>query len=94
MDSYRPISVLTVLSKVFERVVYKQFYGYLEEHVLLSQRQFGFRNKSSTQHAVTLFSDSVRQDMDRGLLPGAVFVHLRKVYDTVGRARVLSKLPL
>ena len=94
MDSYRLISVLTVLSKVFERVIYKQRYGYLEEHVLLSQRQFGFRNKSSTQYAVTLFSDFTRQDMDRGLLPGAVLVHLRKVYHTVGRARVLSKLSL
>ena len=94
MDNCRPISVLTVLSKVFERVVYKQLYGYLEEHELLSQRQFGFRNKSSTQHAVTLFSDFIRHGMDRGLLTGAVFVDLRKAYDTVDHARVLSKLPL
>ena len=94
MDNCRPISVLPVLSKVFERVVYKQVYCYLQEHELLSQRQFGFRNKSSTQHAVTLFSDFIRQGMDRGLLTGAVFVDLSKAYDTVDHSRVLSKLPL
>ena len=94
MDNYRPISVLPVLSKVFERVVYQQLYSYLEEYELLSQRQFGFRNKSSTQHAVNLFSNCIRQGMDRGLLTGAVFVDLRKAYDTVDHSRVLSKLPL
>ena len=56
MDNYRPISVIPVLSKVFECVVYKQLYSYLEETDLLSQRQFGFQNKLSTQHAMTLFS--------------------------------------
>ena len=94
MDNYRPISVLPVLSKVFERVVYKQVYSYLEEDELLSQKQFGFRNKSSTQHAVTLFSDFIRQGMDKGKLTGAVFLVLRKAYDTVDHSRVLSKLPL
>ena len=85
---------LLFLSKVFERVVYKHLYGYLEEHELLSQRQCCFRNKPSTQYAVTLFSDFIRQGMDRGLLTGAVFVNHRKAYDTVDHTRVLLKLPL
>ena len=62
MGNNRSISVLPVLSQVFKCLVYKQLHSYLEENELLSQRQFGFRNKSSTQHAVTLFSDCLALD--------------------------------
>ena len=93
MDNYRPISVLPVLSKVMERVVYRQVYEYLCKNHLLSDNQFGFRRGSSTEHAVTYFTDQIRMWMDKGLLTGAVFVDLRKAFDTVDHARLLSKLP-
>ena len=76
MDNYRPISVLPVISKVFERVVHNQLYDYLEANNMLSERQFGFRNRSSTQHAVTFFSDFIRTNMDKGVMTGAVFIDL------------------
>ena len=79
---------------VFERVVQQQVYDYLEQNKQLSQSQFGFRKGSSTQHAVTLFSDAIRQAMDTGMLTGAVFVDLSKAFDTVDHARLLSKLPI
>ena len=94
MDNYRPIAVLPVISKVFERVVHNQLYDYLEANDMLSERQFGFRNKSSTQHAVTLSTDFIRTNMDNGLMTGAVFIDLRKAFDTVDYARLLSKLPI
>lgn len=94
MDNYRPISVLPVFSKVLERVVYKQLYSYLEANELLSERQFGFRQRSSTQHAVTILTDSIRQNIDKGLMTGAVFLDLRKAFDTVDHSRIISKLPL
>ena len=94
LDNYRPISILPVLSKVFERVVQQQVYDYLEQNKLLLQSLFGFRKGSSTQHAVTLFSDAIRQAMDTGMLTGTVFVDLSKAFDTVDHARLLSKLPI
>ena len=94
LDNYRPISILPVLSKVFERVVHQQLYTYLEENNLLSKNQFGFRTNSSTQHAVTKFSDSIRQNMDKGLMTGTIFIDLRKAFDTVDHARLLSKLTI
>ena len=94
LDNYRPISILPVLSKVFERVVQQQVYDYLEQNKLLSQSHFGFRKGSSTQHAVTLFSDAIRQAVDTGMLTDAVFVALSKAFDTVDHARLLSKLPI
>ena len=94
LDNYRPISILPVLSKVFERVIHRQLYAYLEQNDLLSKNQFGFRTKSSTQHAVTKLLDPIRQNMDKGLMTGAVFVDLRKAFDTVDHARLLSKLTI
>ena len=60
---------------------------------MLSERQFGFRKRSSTQHAVTFFSDFIRTNMDRGLMTGAVFIDLWKALKTVDRVGHLSKLP-
>ena len=94
MDHFRPISLLPVLSKVFEYVVHGQLYDYLEYNNLLSHSQFGFRKYSSTQHAVTLFSDDLRRNMDKDQMTAAVFVDLRKAFDTVDLARLLSKLPI
>ena len=76
MDNYRPISVLPVSSNVFEQVVHNQLYDYLEANNMLSERQFGFRTRSSTQHAVTFFSDFIRTNMDKGLMTGDVFIDL------------------
>ena len=94
METYRPILVLPVLSTVVERIVHQQLYDYLEKNKLLYRRQFGFRKRSSTQHAVTLFSESIRKNMDKGLMTGAVFIDLSKAFDTLGHARLLSKLSI
>ena len=94
MDNYRPISILPVLSKVFERIVHNQLYTYLEENNLLSHCQFGFRRKSSTEHAVTYFSDFIKNSMDKGKLTGAVFVDLRKAFDTIDHATLIAKLQI
>ena len=45
-------------------------------------------------HAVTLFTDFIRTNMDKGLMTGAVFIDLRKAFDTVDHARLLSELPI
>ena len=60
---------------------------------MLWEKQFGFRKRSSTQHAVSFFSDFIRTNMDKGLITGAVFIDLRKAFDTADHARLQSKLP-
>ena len=45
INNYRPISILPIFSKIFERVVYNQLYGFLEKYNLLSSDQYGFRKK-------------------------------------------------
>ena len=90
LDNYRPISILPVLSKILERIVYKQLLSRLENNGLLSSFQFGFRSKRSTELAVTYFTDKIRKEVDNGNILGAVFIDLSKAFDTVSHSRVPS----
>ena len=55
----------------------------LTQHNLLSSVQSGFRKHHSTQTAVTFFSDSIRRNTEAGQMTGALFIGLRKAFDTV-----------
>ena len=92
LDSYRPISILLILSKILEKAVFHQLHSYLSENSLLSPYQSGFRANQSTQLAVTFLTDKIRSHMDKGLLTGAVFIDLKKAFDTVPHDGLLNKL--
>lgn len=92
MDNYRPISVLSVASKVLERVVHDQLYSFLNEQKLLSPFQCGFRRNHSTESATIAFSDFIRRGIDQDLLTGAVFIDLRKAFDSVDHVTLVNKL--
>ena len=93
-DNYRPISILPVFSKLLERTVHRQLYSYLEENNFLTDRQFGFRKSRNTSQAITYITDFIRSAMDRDEYTGAIYVDLKKAFDTVNHATILSKLPL
>ena len=92
MDNYRPISILPAVSKVLERAVHHQLYAYLQRHKILSPFQCGFRKSHSTEWAAMCFADTIRRNIDQGRLTGAVFIDLRKAFDTVDHAVLLRKL--
>ena len=52
-DNCRPVSVLPIISKILERMVYNQVYAFLERNCLITSNQFGFRKGHNTKHAVT-----------------------------------------
>jgi hypothetical protein len=52
LDNYRPISILPVISKIFEKILYEQLYEYFTTNNLLSEQQFGFRRFHSTSTAL------------------------------------------
>ena len=92
MDNYRPISILPTVSKLLERAVHHQLYQYLREHNILSPFQCGFRKCHSTEFAALSLADTIRRNMDQGILTGAVFIDFRKAFDTVNRDLLLQKL--
>ena len=82
-NNYRPISVLPVLSRLFEKLVFNQLYQYLNENSLLSPGQFGFRALHSTTTALLEFTDDCYSCLDQGKYVGVVFVDLKKAFDTI-----------
>jgi hypothetical protein len=81
VENYRPISVIPAISKVIEKLVYRQLSTYLENNNLLDESQFGFRKGRSTELAAMLFTDNVKRKVDEGKLVGAVFIDLTKAFD-------------
>ena len=77
-----------------ERVVDDKLSEYLEQQGLLSESQYGFRKGYNTELTVTVFTDNIRRAIDSGKMTGAVFIDLRKAFDTVEHKVLLSKLPL
>ncbi|MCV6636077.1 reverse transcriptase domain-containing protein [Candidatus Albibeggiatoa sp. nov. NOAA] len=90
--NYRPISVIPVVAKVFERVVYDQLYHYLTENCIISPYQSGFCSLHSTVTALLEATDSWAMNIDRILVNAVIFLDLKKAFDTVDRNILLTKL--
>ena len=58
-ENYRPISLLSVLSKIYERVVFDQIYEYFHSNNLFYESQYGFRKGHSTEHALLELYDRI-----------------------------------
>ena len=92
VDNYRPISVLPVLSKIFEKLAFAQLYDYFNENKLLYHSQYGFRKGHSTELASIEFIDNVIHKLDQGKLPISVFLDLSKAFDTLAHDILLHRL--
>ncbi|CAG9115901.1 unnamed protein product [Plutella xylostella] len=92
VTNYRPISLLTSLSKILEKVVNNQLLKFLEKESLLHDHQFGFRRGRSTEDAVANLVDHVAKKLDSGERCVGVFLDLAKAFDTVSRPILLKKM--
>ena len=77
-SNYRPISVITAIAKVFEKLVYKQVTVYLEVNNIISTNQSGFRSRHSTETALLNCTNLWLVNMDNNLINGVLFLDLKK----------------
>ena len=92
VHNYRPMSLLSCFSKIFERVVYNQLYNHLQLNKLLYDSQYGFRKSHSTELAALELIDSIYKNLDQGKTPIAIFLDLSKAFDTIDHKILINKL--
>ena len=90
--NYRPISLLPIFSKIFEKIIYSRMYEFLESNKLIYNRQFGFRANHSTNHALISMTESIKSFLDSGDFVAGIFIDLEKAFDTVNHQILCNKL--
>lgn len=91
-DNYRPISVISAVAKIFEKIIYIQFNDYLNNNQIISKHQSGFRTQHSTETTLLHTTNQCLVNMDKGLINGILFLDLKKAFDTVDHKILVSKL--
>ena len=91
-NNCRPVSLLNILSKVFEKVMYTRLVSFFENQKILYNKQFGFRILHSTYMALMLLIDKLTNAIEKGEYGIGVFLDFSKAFDTVDHAILLSKL--
>ena len=91
-DNYRPISTLSIFSKLFEKLIYKRIYSFLIAKKILYEKQFGFRKNHSTSHAINYSVKYVTDNIEQKKHVIGIFLDLSKAFDTICHSKLLYKL--
>ena len=89
-ENYRPVSMLSTFSKVFEKLLFEQINDHMQSK--FSKHLTGFRKNHSTQNALLVMIEKWKTILNKKLKVGALFMDLSKAFDTLDHSLLLAKL--
>ena len=91
-ENYRPISLLSCLDNIYEKLLYKRFINFLNKYQILILQQYGFLKDHSTTLALISHIDKIKEYLDKGEYVLGIYLDLKKAFDTVDPHILLCKL--
>ena len=91
--NFRPISLLPLISKVIERILYDQTMEFLSNNKILYKFQSGFRKNHSTDFCLSYLTDNISGSFEKGLMTGMILIDLQKAFDTIDHEILIKKMP-
>ena len=92
IGNYRPISIIPIFGKIFEKLIYARFMSFLNKECILYDHQFGFRSKRSTDLAILDIHRKLIHDFENNNFACCMFLDFAKAFDTINHNILLQKL--
>ena len=92
ISNYRPVSILTNFSKLFEKVMYSRLLDFLNKYNILHDSQFGFRKNHNTISAIIVLIEKILNGFNNNDCTLGIFIDYKKAFDTINHQILLNKL--
>ena len=92
LENYRPVSILPIFGKIFEKVIYSRLYSFLSTNCVISNTQFGFRKGHSTAHALNYSVEKIFSSLEADEHVIGIFIDLSKAFDTIDHSKLMTKI--
>ena len=94
VSNYRPVSLLPITGKIFEKIIHYHIVNHFDKCEFLSDKQSGFRKGKSTLDSIVNFTSDIFENINDGKYTITTFIDLKKAFDTVNHKILLEKLLL
>ena len=90
VSNYRPISILSPISKILEKLIHVRSVKFFNKHSVMLSTQYGFRSNHSTSHALLDVLTSLYDNIDGGKYTALLLLDLKKAFDTLKPSHVTN----